>query len=410
MNKFTSLYEFTISISNGKESPMVLTNDDIVSISFINDFDNALFPIIRLRLYIDIDKLSYINEDPNNLSLSFSMFGSIYKINQNENETTYDRYKPLNESITDDSSLLYGYVETKNNPYSKYDNYQMGEKRDNSLNTNVKVPLTIYCYDKEIIRGLKRRVNSIYRNTTIFEIISGMFRQCDVHYEIHGIDNNERFDQVLIPNLSLLDAIGYLDTYYGIYKSGSTLYSNKIGTMNLMDTDIDFASNVDTVIVSSYKAGDSFSGICDPDNLILQTPDTSVVVKSQTDLEQAVNARIFGSINVNDFISNSETLNETFKDSDMSYITTPDILHKTKNQFIPSMYKARVNERNTRIDLSLSGYPMRTFGSSGRFLFTFENSIRGIEIGRKYRPMYSTHTFTNIGSGLFDIQSTFQLC
>ena len=412
MDKYTSLYEFnTMILYNGKEEPIYLSKDDIVSMSIIHDYDHAFFPIIRLRLYIDLQKLAYINEDPNNLMVSMAPILSINKINESDNGVTYTKLLGSG-CFTNGDNTLYGYVETKNNPYSKYDNYQMGEKRDDSLNTNNKVPLTIYCYDKNLIRATKQRVNSIYTNTSLFAVVTDMFSQCGINeYYIEPFDNNELYDQILIPNMSLIDAISYLDTYYGLYENGALLYSTAFGYMSL-SRPIQMSSlstSELTVRVSSYKAGNSFSGISDPYNLIYQTPDTSVVIKSQTDLEQTINARIFGSINVETFEYESETLDETFKDSDMSYITTPDITHKTKNQFIPSMYKARVNERNTRIDLSLNGYVMRNF-SPYPFSFVFDNPIRGIDIDRPYRPMYATHTFTNIGSGLFYIQSTFQLC
>ena len=413
MDKYTSLYEFTICIYNGKDYAILLTKDDIKSISIINDYDHAFFPIIRLRLYIDLPKFAYINDDPNNLLIGLSCIGSINKINENDTDTTYTRISTFT-SMTDVENGLYGYVETKNNPYSKYDNYQMGEKRDDSLNTNNKVPLTIYCYDKNLIRATKQRVNSIYKNTSLYEVVQNMFLQCGINYgKIKPFNNNELYDQILIPNMSLVDAISYLDTYYGLYETGSLLYSTSIGSLSLMPpiTEEIAATGGYPIRVSSYKSGNAFSGISLPDlyNISFQTPDTSVVVKSQTDLEQATNARIFGSINVDTFEYESETLDETFKDSDMSYMTIPNIAHKTKNKFIPSMYKARVNERNTRIDLSLNGFTLKDFSPYG-FSFVFDNAIRGVDIGRIYRPMYSTHTFTNIGSGLFDIQSTFQLC
>ena len=412
MDKYTSLYEFTISIYNGIEDTIILSNDDVVSISIINDYDYAFFPIMRLRLYIDLPKLAYINEDPNNLLIGFSCNGSINKINESEDSVTYTRIKSFT-SLENYSSGLYGYVETKNNPYSKYDNYQMGEKRDDSLNTNNKVPLTIYCYDKNLIRATKQRVNSIYTNTSLYAAVTNMFSQCGInHGHIEPFDNNEIYDQILIPNMSLIDAISYLDTYYGLYENGSSLYSTVFGYMSLSrpikETGMSYGGF--PVRVSSYKAGNSFSGISDPFNSITyQTPDTSVVIKSQTDLEQTVNARIFASMNVSDFESVSTYLDEIFKDSDMTNIEVPYIIHKSKNQFIPSMYKARVNERNTRIDLSLNGYVLSDL-EPYLLSFVFDNPIRGTDINTSYRPMYTTHTFTNIGSGLFDIQSTFQLC
>lgn len=417
MDKYTSLFEINTYIYNGKERGIMLSNDDIISLSIIHDYDHAFFPIIRLRLYIDLPKFAYINEDPNNILVSMVLNGDVYGINEESSEKSYTK-RGLSWFVNfGDSSPMYGYIETKNNPYSKFDNYQMGEKRNDDLNTNNKVPLTIYCYDKDLIRKTKQQVKSIYKNTDLFSVVQDMYATCEIQYDpmyIGRFDNNKMYEQILIPNLSFIDAISYLDTYYGLYKSGALLYSHHSGQLGLSSSKMYEARGYyDCVRVSSYKSGNTFSGLdlttsMNSKQITLVTPEQSVVIKSQTDLMQATNAQIFGSLNVDDFKTVSAYLDETFT-TDMPLINTPPVMHKTKNEFIPSTYKARVDERNTRIDLSLNGYP---YGGTtcNCFQFVFDNPIRGNNIDKIYRPMYATHTFTNIGSGLFDIQSTFQLC
>lgn len=414
MDKYTTLYEIGITVNNGKASPMVLSNDDIISLSIINDYDYAIFPIIRLRLFIDLDKYTYINEDPNNLSLTFNCMGGVYKINQTDNGTTQVKIISTGSADFGINGILNGYVETKNNAYSKYDNYQMGTKRDSSLNTNNKIPLTVFCYDAQLVRAFKRKVPGIYKNTSLEYIINDMFEKCGIAFDylnISRIDNSEKFDQVLIPNLSLMEALSYLDTYYGLYEEGTQIFCDTYSRINMGSATPGIGSMFN-VRVSSYKAGDTFSGVMlNGKDISYQTPDASVVIKSQTDLEQATNAQIFGSINVETMEAVSTYLEETFKGSDVSNITTPDIIHKSKNKFIPTMYRARLNDRNTRIDLSLNGFVISPqYSVTSGFTFTFDNPIRGVDIGRAYRSMNATHTLTNIGSGLFDIQSTFQLC
>ena len=138
MDKYTSLFEINTYIYNGKERGIMLSNDDIISLSIIHDYDHAFFPIIRLRLYIDLPKLAYINEDPNNILVSMVLSGDVYGINEESSEKSYTK-RGLSWFVNfGDSSPMYGYIETKNNPYSKFDNYQMGEKRNDDLNTNNK--------------------------------------------------------------------------------------------------------------------------------------------------------------------------------------------------------------------------------------------------------------------------------
>ena len=370
MDKYTSLFEINTYIYNGKERGIVLSNDDIISLSIIHDYDHAFFPIIRLRLYIDLPKLAYINEDPNNILVSMVLNGDVYGINEESSEKSYTKRGCSWCVGFGDSSPMYGYIETKNNPYSKFDNYQMGEKRNDDLNTNNKVPLTIYCYDKDLIRKTKQQVRSIYKNTSLSSVVEDMFTSCGIahdHIFLESFDNNKMYEQILIPNLSFIDAISYIDTYYGLYSTGALLYSHRPGMMGL--TSSRFQNDHTCVQVFSYKSGNTFSGINEAiisstGLLGMSTPEQSVVIKSQTDLMQATNAQIFGSLNVDDFKTVSAYLDETFT-TDMTLINTPPVMHKTKNEFIPSTYKARVDERNTRIDLSLNGYP---YGKTASYL------------------------------------------
>lgn len=412
---YSTLCEFRISLCNNISTPIILSADDVVSISIQQDYDTSLFPMIRVRLYTDITTLTYINENPKNLDITMSNTGMIYELNQDGTRS--------NKAICGGNIKIYEnirlrcYIDSKNSPYTKYDNYQQGIKKDDSLNTTSKVPITLYCYDDETIRNSKRKVPSIYKNTTLFEAINHMASTCDINLTIWPFDNNEKFDQILIPNLSFVDAIAYLDSYYGLYESGGALSTHiNSGIMVLSKLDRNYnVSPPQLIRVTSYKSGDSYSGPWFNNNSLygVMTPDTSVSIKSATDIEQTINARIFSSINVDNFNVETSTLDETFEKSTYSNITTPDLIHKTKNKFLTSMYKTLVEEKNTQIDISFNGVYIDDFGlynSYDRFSLSFDNAPRGIDINRFYRPRKITHVFTNVGSGLFSGQTTLQLC
>lgn len=77
------------------------------------------------------------------------------------------------------------------------------------------------------------------------------------------------------------------------------------------------------------------------------------------------------------------------------------------------MYKTLVEEKNTQIDVAVNGVYVpiwRLFSAYDRFVLSFDNTPRAININRVYRPMRVTDVFTNIGSGLFSGQTTIQLC
>lgn len=415
-----TILKFDITLINNVSSPLLISKDDVVSISIQQDFNNNIFPMFRIRLYTDITTLTYINENPKNLDMTISATRDICEINQEDK--TFGRTLETSAFGIYQNKKLRCYIESKNTPYSEYDNYQQGIKKDDSLNTTSKVPITLYCYDEEAIRNIKRKVTSIFKNTTLMEVINYMANECDLKCTAASLDNNEKFDQILIPNLSFVDAISYLDSYYGLYKSGAMLTTDAgSGHMMLgpLSRDVQLIhNNTINIRVTSYKAGNTFSGLYYNSNLTGElsctaiTTDTAVSIKSATDIEQTVNPKIFSAINVEDFGVESSELKETFKRSYSSNITAPSLIHKTKNNFLTSMYKTLVEEKNTQIDVSMDLAYIRPvlYHAFNRFTFTFDNLPRGIDIDRVYRPMQVTDVFTNIGSGKFTGKTTISLC
>lgn len=74
------------------------------------------------------------------------------------------------------------------------------------------------------------------------------------------------------------------------------------------------------------------------------------------------------------------------------------------------MYKTRVEEHMTMIDVSVAGTNIALMKPTTGFNFIFEQPIRGLKIDKLYRIANATHTISNIGSGWFECVSTLQMC
>ena len=90
-------------------------------------------------------------------------------------------------------------------------------------------------------------------------------------------------------------------------------------------------------------------------------------------------------------------------------IEVPDILHKSKNEYVASSYVARLNESITEVDLSGTGFDISRMNVNSRFNLVFATPIRGLDINRIYRASYACHVLTNLDSDLFAAQTTMNL-
>lgn len=405
--RYSTLYSVNnLNIRIGNESKYISTSD-LMSISIIDNYDEMTYPIIRLRLYTDISTLEFINEDPDNIYVGFVLSGNIVELNDNSESKPYSIIKGIGSKYIN----LKGYVETKNNPVSKYDSYIHGLNRDDSLNNNVKVPIELYAFDEKTIHSMKRLVNSVYKNISVGSVIEDIFKQCHVRYNIQAPDNQTRYDQILIPNLSALEAIGYIDQMYGIYKTGGQIYGTMEGNVDVCSSCYNSNSTPEVIKVKSYKNNDEVSGLTNiGSEYIMTTPARSVVVKSETDIERVLNSQLVTDINSMDLSKNTDELNELFENSNIEKIYTPDIIHKTKNKYIANTITQRIKENITQIDVSGTGFNLFKMNISTRYNLAFDQPIRGTKINKKYRPRKIIHVLTNVGSNVFEIQTTMNLC
>ena len=163
---YVTMYTPSLNLLVNNET-INLSNSEIVSISFIHNYDTASYPIIRLRIYSDLTKIQQICENPDSILVRGCLNGGIYKMNQNtENEST------LVKAVKSINISLKAYIEMKNIPSSTYDQYEDGKKKESDLNVNVKSPLELYCYNEQLVHYMKKRANSIYKDTSTFVIRS----------------------------------------------------------------------------------------------------------------------------------------------------------------------------------------------------------------------------------------------
>lgn len=388
-----------------------LPASDVISIAMVHRYDTATYPIIRFRIQADLSVIQEINESPDNLQIKGNLDAGVYKMNQDTKETT------LVAPATSISLQMKGYIENKNIPTSKIETYQVDTSNtgDPLLNASKKIQFEIYGYNDKQIHQMRQRAQSIYRNVSLETVIQDIFRRCGVmDIQMDPIENQKRYDQILIPNLSAIDAFSYFDRYYGIYTYGGLLYGD-IDKMYLCST----VANNGTLTVPIYVKGDKqntdISGMFYTDaGYKMQTTTPSVSVISETDIERILNPEIMSDVNIMTLISNHTPLTRLFDTTDIDTVANKieqtNILHKMDRTNISIQQAARLNEQITRIDLSGSGFDVGLFHPNTRFNIVFETPIRGMNISDAYRAKYIINVFTNTTGDLMTATTTMQLC
>lgn len=404
-DKYVTLYKPSISLVTSEKINTV-SNSEIVSISFIHNYDTMTHPIIRIRLYSDISLIQDLCDDPDNIEVRGVLSGMIYKMND-------DMKSPTMVSWGKEISFrLKGYIENKNIPTSVYDQYKNGIKITSDMNDNVKVPIEVYCYNDRLIHYMKQRSPSIYKRMSLTSIISDMLSRNGIYdFEIDPIHNQNKYAQVLIPNLDILDSISFFDKYYGMYKKGAQVYGD-LDKLRVCDTDVNNNTKPVPIYVESGKSDNDMTGMkYIGDNFQLTTMAGNVSVKTETDIERVMNGPELAAINLSTMDVKIEDLKDLYADASRNNkrIETPNILFKSVSDYVAASYVARLNENMTEVDLSGSGFDIARMNVNTRYNLIFASPIRGIDIARLYRASYVCHVLTNLDSDLFSAQTTMNL-
>ncbi len=425
--KYSTLYKIGMTIKTNNNTEVIrISSSDIVSISFINNYDTATFPIIRIRLYSDLTVMEKLIQYPDQIYVSLNMNGNIYMMNDDNTTSPTPVAAASNISFT-----LKAYIENKNTPTSIMDQYVHGIKKKTDLNNSVKVPIEMYCYDDQLIHFMRRKASSIFKDMSITSVIESIFRkQGIVNYDLEVLQNQDKYDQILIPNLDINETLSFFDTNYGLYMKGAQVYGD-VDKLYICDSESDNGTKALPIYVDSYKSGSDMGGMRKQNTSYqMNTKAINVSVISETDIEKVLNSETVSAINVNNLaienVSMVKLFPDTLKDStkrissssDMdkyykisrSRISTPDILHKSINNHIAETYNARISERITKMDVSGVGFDIGKMKINSRYNVIFESPIRGMSVNQMYRATTVSHTISNLDSDLFIAQTVMNLC
>lgn len=427
-DKYSTLYKINLTIqTNNKTESIKISSSDIISIMIVNNYDSSTFPIIRIRLYSDLSVMEYLTEYPDQIYVVFDLYGNIYRMNDDTSKSPVPVSSSTNMSLT-----MKGYIENKNTPTSIMDQYEHGIKKSDDLNTSKKVPIELYCYNDELIHFMRKKSPSIFKNMSITSVIESIFRnQGIVNFSMDPLQNQEKYNQILIPNLNINETLSYFDSRYCLYPKGAQVYGD-IDKLYICDSTVDNGTKALPIYVDSYKSGSDMGGmIKQKSKYQMSTNAINVSVVSETDIEKVLNSENVSSINVNTLLVDSISMVKLFPDTEKDTasrissttdrnkymkiirdkkINTPDILYKSMNNHLADMFNARISERITRVDVSGVGFDIGKLKINTRYNLIFESPIRGMSINQFYRATSVSHVISNMSSDLFIAQTVMNLC
>ena len=177
------------------------------------DFENDMFPIIRLDALFDTSLHYRIIAEKNDVRFRIKL--RKYRMRQEEVVKT-----------TDTMNATFGIFIDENTP--QLDKNLMAA----SENIAGKQPsqaassaMSLYLYKEKDLTQTKKIINHVFTSSNMTNVIAYLMASSGFNKVLMTpLDNKASFKEIIIPPLTLKGALKYLESQYGFYTSGSTIF------------------------------------------------------------------------------------------------------------------------------------------------------------------------------------------
>lgn len=368
-----------------------LHTSKLLKIDLEENFEEYFFPLFKIMVSLDAD--SYYKLLSNKNKAQFYL--RINKAFANEDDSPElsieksfinDTYDIILDENTGDMQLALKNEENK-------DDYTKARQTTiNSLSAVSDNACTFYLF-KPLVGGTKTNVNKVFSNINVTDAIAYLMTVAKIDNVLMGQpDNTTIYKEFLLPPQSVLKSLQFIDTYYGIYRTGSMIYFGLDYTYIIPYNGkcVAYAQNETTdtsiIIPKSYgsdyggKLG-SFSKLSEPSKNYIIADYKTININNQSITENYINANSMYAIDSYDDDddeedeSEAETKTENF---------TKMFKNNTENQYIPTTYTAQSNAKSDVITVRLLDFDVSALTPNKSIKLIFEDT----EYTNKYNGQY----------------------
>lgn len=396
------------------QKPVSLSPRRLVGFSIEDDYEENIHPLFKVQLVMSDNLYYYILAHKNDCTLHLRI-ESYYITNKQTNDRmdkTYKAYQSAYRKFIDETFDIIEDADDAdmNRALKKSEaksNFKKIIKEDEEFfKKNSQNKIEFYLFKN--VDGGRRIVGEVLKNANITDAIAYLMTVAgrnDVY--MTQPDNVKVYRQLLIPHTSVIKALRFLDTYYGIYRKGSMIWFGFKYTWIL-----------------PYEAPCSVWRRREIKNVSLMIPKGvgSIFsnkfgmmkrVKDNSHIYVVGNGKTMGITNdsiANDYIKGNDIkvvdsysgLVKTGKSKAKSKNNTNHykvVINHTENRYIDSMYISQTQAKSTVVKIRLANIDANAFTPNKCYSLIFEDS----EYRKKYSGRYIiagiTHTFTSEGDG-----------
>lgn len=387
------------------DKPIKLEAFQIQELMIERDYETDYFPVFRLKL-----------------NLTPPVY---HKLVENKAKSTIHvrlQKKPVEKSRThalpakDVFNKVFAIYMDENNPFyygKEYKKTHGGNKIEGKITQprDLDLSVDLYLFPEKEMNASKKIINIVFPSINMTDALTytlgtGGFDRV----LMTPLDNSGSYSQVVLPALSTLDTIEYLEEVFGFYNDGSLIFfdldRSYVLSSNSKCTAWEPSEYKETVLISKAMNNETvmLTGSLDygkEKKYIVNLRPYDVSVKNFSIQDAHITGSDIMAIDSrNDNISNAASTGEK-----RGANTVKVIANKYGNKFTASAMKRRRSAMNTVISVSISDFDIDAFKPNKTFKFIFEEGSSNSKVGGSYQLIKNVSLFKKTDGNDFEIMS-----
>lgn len=366
--------ELYIFFSDGEHK---LPSERITELFILNDYLDNLFPIVKCKISLESSLYYKIISDKDNVRIKMR----IQKYYTKEGKTDKSLYS---DYINTTFSLILD--DEDEDTEQELRNLQYPNGDENELNAMAN-DIELYLFKASMIRATKKTINLIDADLTVTDVIGEILTDLSAtNVLMSKADNITEYDEIIVPPLKAALALAYIDSFYGIHKTGSIIFFG-----------------LDYIYIIKYE------GKCSAYLKDEKTTTSIIVPKGGSTISNTVSSVIkvddknkyyliadYKSLSITNQSISSSVLNGTevqiidVNSGEITNSTTDASANKTiiknsgKNKYYKNIFKTQSSSNDVVLSVGLGDIDLESLTPNKKYVFLFEDT----KLAQKYKGTY----------------------
>lgn len=218
-NTISYLYKVTEFYLLFPTEEIELLPDALAHLAIFNDYEKNVLPIIQMNA--TLSREAYFKMIAQKDKVKIKLRIQKYYVRSSDGQESL-----LSDYINDTFGLILN--DNDENMYRVLTDQKTTNKKRSELEAiheNDDRSAELFLYKIDTVRNVRSMVNVILKDCTITDAITYILNRSSIgNMLLAPVDNTNLYSQIIIPPLSTVDALYWLDYFYGIYRYGTMFY------------------------------------------------------------------------------------------------------------------------------------------------------------------------------------------